>query len=344
MSVQYRGQVLGFEETKKWFEERRYKSRNHRTLYHNHLKVRQVTDADLEALRVRLASRTNVSAECDVPLASGAVFRLEIGETYYEARWRLSRNYNLFTSIARKSDWINDEESLKEFFFGNDDPYNLRPLKDLSLDTLRQFYSEDGYAIGWDATSPLLFHRPDGSKVISSGGYGLSPGVSNVITGYSGERSSLSGKSYWASHTNALIVVRNKKKNLIVSNKTGTVNLKGYRCYECNNARHIPSVCIVSANSEGYIDTNNTLRCVHGYTYNHEDWTRLVACANCGGDPTKRGRRVYQGLIWSGLPVILDKDNNVIQSLAAGDASTPAPVHNLSVFSFNNSHLGVPDE
>lgn len=328
--IQYRGSVLNYEEALRWFEERRYKTRPHRTLYHNYLKVIQPDDLNLGIYYTRLKNVQCISEEQTVALPNGTSLALRIGDTFWSARWRIKAPYS-------SRDWVQSESFLRDWFYDNTDITGV--FKDLSEERFKSFYS-DGLMIGWDMSAPWIYYRPDGSTVIGGSLPTISQGLNNLFSGYIGKKI-LSDTRPYLRWTNGILTARHKNQNLVVTKHSGDVQLRGTVCWQCKNARHIPSACTPNSSNNIGINKHNKYICRHGYAETHEDWTNLTKCSNCEGDPLKRGRRVYTGFVWTGMPIMLDADNNVIDSLVPNDATQASPVRKYQKYRLYDLHLGI---
>jgi hypothetical protein len=330
------GRVLNWEMADKWFNDRRYKNRNHRTIYRNNLKVAPLTGEARESFPMGTGPRLITDVEMILPEFKD-VFVGTAGKTQSQVFYDI---YHDLRSLGKGISTLTEEIVGDVFNEGENTTKHLLENSDI----LEEFYPIGSYTLSWGYGGGYLVYRPDGGYTITSGNWSMSQGLSNLFSTYIGRYERVEGTPY-VQGTKGLYVPRHQNRNLIVTRHTGTTNLKSGRCSYCRNRGQLPEWCNYALNCRisdgGYYDTKMNLRCRHGRRESHDDWTNLMVCPSCSGDKEHRGRRVYAGLEWSGAPIMLDKDVQIIKSLVSRDATEIFPWRTRSVNPYMNEQLGV---
>lgn len=282
------------EAAQKYFEGRRYKTRNHRTLYTRNLFVKPTSNVVFSK-----NSLDYVWKDITLDISTGPVV-IPKGESLWQWLGNFQRSLG---RTGKQSDW-DLIQSIYGYWNGGHSPIQTLVTEfDKNPEFKQRFFPDDGFSVGYgQSMSPLVTIHPNGNQTIYGGTWCGYPSSTNPIQKY----------------TQGLVLTPIKGKPMrmgavIINSDYSLSSETRARCGICHNSGRVPSICTpMKGKDESYFDSRNRLRCKHGYNESHNDWTNVIKCWRCEGNPAKRGPQFVEGFQWKGSPIVINPQGIIV--------------------------------
>lgn len=357
-----------YEFMEEWFDARRNKANNRRTLYSNHRFVYKIDEA-------YHANLHNFMTEAIVNNSNRwSAFNITTEEhtfKYKDVQYTVPVGTQLANYVYRNQLPLAHEDRTKIFDYLSDTVPTLRENLKNNIDGLLEFYPLGSYALiqfprGGMKEPTMTFH-PDGTRTFSAWSWGpRAQWTKNTIGIYSRKR----GVSFYtesdAYDNNGIMLIAKNNKAYVVTADNPYVNVKASRCYKCKNAGVVVKYCEIgslnayrSANAPDerfakwiedrniqvshykLVNNHKVYYCAHNQRDNHDDWTNIQVCDYCDGDAKNRHIEVANGLEWSGVPFIMGDNGKILKKYNQLDLIQSTPIRNRVRGQWSDYILGV---
>ena len=242
-----------------------------------------------------------------------------------------------------------------------------------TINRAEEFFKVGSYALtSYSREQPLIVWHEDGSRTFASETPLRVSGHAKLMIERYGSVNPRDYRQDIEEPVNGIVLTVRKGMGYMTTRHTPVTKVKG-RCTECYGKNYVISDCTIgmvnSRMSWGYnkdrlmseyahvIDTvvqvkgeksqftYSVLKCKHGQSEDHKDWTNIQECSSCTLDGPTRLVDKLSGYRWSGLPVTYSKEGEVINSITPIDTKiVPVPAVNRWLASWAVSHVNGPSE